>query len=122
MLHPILKSARTSFVFALVALFIMVDKQSQVSIYIAFPSLMYCLYNALTKYFMYLEVTRDSSEWQPNTGDQPALFNVDVVYSRGNTNECVPARKIDWSCKPFNPVIAYRVSNRGRTMTSNADS
>ncbi len=50
----------------------------------------------------------EPENWKNNTGKQPALFNVDVIYKNGKRKDYEPAKKLDWSLEVENPIIGYR--------------
>lgn len=56
---------------------------------------------------------KDSESWDENTGKQPVLFNVDVVYANGKMNSYVPAKHLNWSTDQRNPIIRFRKSVKG---------
>jgi len=52
-----------------------------------------------------LEATKG---WAENTGNQPPLFNVDIIRSNGRISRYTPAKKHDWSLSKRNPIIRFR--------------
>lgn len=111
MINPILKQVKISIMAALLAVFVMLNEQlSTINFYLIFSSLFFCIYNAISKFFIYLEITLNKTGWESNAGVQPALFNVDVIYQKGNVHKKACSRDLNWSLHTKNPIIKYRVT------------
>jgi len=75
-------------------------------------SALICWGTILTAFLTHLHFKKvralKSQGWVYNQGQQPALFNVDIVFTSGKTKWKVPAKEQRWAKTVSNPIKRYR--------------